>query len=254
MRTDQIPAGLRRLEPERRALLELSFRRGVSDDDIAELLNVAPAEVHRRREEGIQRLSDVLALDRPDERERLAMRLSAMPQEAWVAPSGDDPRRSRLIVGIAFVTAALAAAGLVLAALAGEDERAAQRSAGAARQATPAADRSPGAPRARLRPVAGGRGQGTVRLLEDGKRLLVSARGLQPPGRDIYVVWLYGAVDDAVAIGGSERTSFRLNARLPGNAGRYPAVDVSLEPRDANDSHAGDSVLRAPLARLRAAG
>ncbi len=65
---------------------------------------------------------------------------------------------------------------------------------------------------------------------------------------------LYRSVDDAVAIGGSERTSFRLNAPLPRRAAHYPALDISLEPRDGNDAHGGKSVLRAPLRPLRPAG
>ena len=251
MRVDQIPPGLRRLDPERRALLELSFRRGVSDDDIGELLGVAPAEVHRRREEGVERLSEVLALERAEERQQLAEGLRAMPNDAWGAPSGDDPRRMRLVVAIAFATAALAAGGLALAVTAGEDDSASLPAA-ANSEATPAGDRAAAVPReVRLRPVAGGRGAGTAQLREDGERLLLSVRGLQPPGGGIYVVWLYRAVDDAVPIGGSARTSFGLDARLPGNAARYTALDISLEPRDGNDAHAGDSVLRAPLGPLR---
>jgi hypothetical protein len=38
--------------------------------------------------------------------------------------------------------------------------------------------------------------------------------------------------------------------RLPARARRYRFVDVSLEPTDSNRNHSGDSVLRAPLAKL----
>jgi hypothetical protein len=178
-----------------------------------------------------------------------------MPNEAWGAPAAVEHHRSRLVVAIAIVTGALAVAGFGLAVSAGDDGDASERRADAGR-AAPAAerDRARGARSVPLRPVAEGRGRGTLRLIDDGERLLVSVRGLEPPGAGLYVVWLYRSVDDAVAIGGSARTAFRLNARLPRGAARYGALDISLEPRDGNDAHAGDSVLRAPLGPLRAAG
>lgn len=48
-----------------------------------------------------------------------------------------------------------------------------------------------------------------------------------------------------MAIGAAERTSLRLNVRLPAAATRYAALDISRETRDANDTHGGESVLRA---------
>ena len=276
MRTDRIPPALHRLDPERRALLELSFLRDVPDGEIAELLGVSAADISRRREEGLGRLSDALGLEATAERRELADQLSAMPAEAWGAgsgaragsaagtapatsPAGARPGvdRWRATLRTAIVIAAMAAIGVAVVASSrdGAFTAAEPRGSGRDSAATPA-DRPRQAARAELKPVANGRGRGVVRLVPQGprERLLVSVRGLEPPGAGTYVVWLYRAVDDAKAIGGSALGSFRLSAPLPRNAARYRALDISLEPRDGNELHGGGSVLRAPLAPLRAGG
>ena len=278
MRTDRIPAALRRLDGERRALLELSFLRAVSDEELAELLGVTGAEVRRRREAAIERLSDLLGLDGEDERRQLAVWLCAMADEEWAAPSPaggrrtaaraavSEPRRrreptsdrlrARSRARIAISSAALAAGAVAVVATGANEERGSERRASAPGPLPTRAERPARVARTALQPVASARGAGVVRLVGEGahRRLLLSARGLAPPGRGTYVVWLYHTVDDAVAIGSAARPSFRLNVRLPASAARYPALDVSLEPRDRNEAHGGLSVLRAPLAPLRAAG
>jgi DNA-directed RNA polymerase specialized sigma24 family protein len=54
-------AALGRLDPESRALLDLSMRRGMTDEEIAAVLRVEPGEVHRRRDELLERLAEELA-------------------------------------------------------------------------------------------------------------------------------------------------------------------------------------------------
>src|SRR3954452_14979235 len=57
---ERIEDALECLSPEDRALLELSLRRGVSDDDIAALLHVHREHVEHRREMALERISDEL--------------------------------------------------------------------------------------------------------------------------------------------------------------------------------------------------
>jgi hypothetical protein len=55
--SEQLEDRLARLSPYQRALIELSLRRGISDDEIAGLLRTEPAEVERRREDTLERLA-----------------------------------------------------------------------------------------------------------------------------------------------------------------------------------------------------
>src|SRR4051794_15966412 len=55
--TERIEDALECLSPEDRALLELSLRRGVSDDEIAALLHVHREHVEHRRELALDRVS-----------------------------------------------------------------------------------------------------------------------------------------------------------------------------------------------------
>jgi len=269
VRTDRIAPALQRLDAERRALLELSFLRGISDEEIAQLLGVTADEVHRRRGKGVDCLNDVLGVEGPEARGELAERLRTMPQAAWgispttpegaggtptgvqaAGPASGEPtgdrRRAKLLAGLA--TGAIVAAVLIVAGPGHEDNTSEPR--GKARDPGPArTEPTVRGPRSELKPIAGGEGRGVVQVLKAGarRRLLVSVSGLAPPGPGTYVVWLYRGVDDAKPIGAFEGGSLRLDARLPSDAGRYPALDISLEPRDANEAHGGDSVLRAPL-------
>src|SRR4051812_36649404 len=56
--SERIEDALERLSPDDRALLELSLRRGVSDDEIAALLHVHREHVEHRRELALEQISD----------------------------------------------------------------------------------------------------------------------------------------------------------------------------------------------------
>ena len=76
-------------------------------------------------------------------------------------------------------------------------------------------------------------------------------RGLPPsePGQ-FYELWLLNTVDDMVALGSfSVPASGELDVTvpLPADAGRFAALDLSLEPDDGDPAHSTISVLRAPL-------
>ena len=74
---------LGRLDAESRALLDLSLRRGVEDEDIANVLRVDEREVERRRSAAIDRVADELGLDGRDERDELFATLPDLPASAW---------------------------------------------------------------------------------------------------------------------------------------------------------------------------
>jgi DNA-directed RNA polymerase specialized sigma24 family protein len=79
----EIGAALGRLQPEARALLDLSLRRGMSDEEIAGVLRVEAAELSRRRAEALDRLTTDLGLDGREQRAELLATLPDLPAELW---------------------------------------------------------------------------------------------------------------------------------------------------------------------------
>jgi DNA-directed RNA polymerase specialized sigma24 family protein len=71
------------LDPESRALLDLSLRRGMDDSEIAGVLRVERDEVARRREEMLDRLADELGLETREQRDELLATLPDLPDECW---------------------------------------------------------------------------------------------------------------------------------------------------------------------------
>jgi len=272
---DRIEGALATLEPEARALVELSLIRDVADEDIADILGTDVGEVRIRRADALVLLAvdlgaasgeEVGALmhdmrELPDVRWRDEGEAHHQPLPAWEpepeaetepatpAPSPVQPgakRRRRL--GPAVLAGAVVAAivALVLALSGGDDD-----DGGDAGQAA-----DPGAPaaasdgRGKLTPVAGGTGSGDVKLT--GDKLELSVSGLPDPGDGGYVVWLYNSLAEARPLSRPQRSSdVELMTALPQAAGRYRFIDVSLEPADSNRNHSGQSVLRVPLSDLR---
>jgi DNA-directed RNA polymerase specialized sigma24 family protein len=74
---------LSRLDPESRALLDLSLRRGIDDEDIASVLRVDQEEVERRRSAALDRLAEELHLETQEERDELFATLQDLPAEYW---------------------------------------------------------------------------------------------------------------------------------------------------------------------------
>ena len=74
---------LARLDPESRALLDLSLRRGMDDAEIAGVLRVEPEEVARRRGELLERLADELGLETREQRDELFASLPDLPDPSW---------------------------------------------------------------------------------------------------------------------------------------------------------------------------
>ena len=78
-------------------------------------------------------------------------------------------------------------------------------------------------------------------------------RGLPPSADgDFYELWLLNSADDLVSLGSFTRARVgrRSTSRVPvpGDAGDFAALDVSVEPGDGDPAHSTRSVLRAPLA------
>jgi DNA-directed RNA polymerase specialized sigma24 family protein len=71
------------LDDESRALLELSMRRGMSDEEIAAVLLTETDEVERRRSELLERLASDLELDGHSQRDELFATLQDLPQQFW---------------------------------------------------------------------------------------------------------------------------------------------------------------------------
>jgi DNA-directed RNA polymerase specialized sigma24 family protein len=74
---------LGRLDDESRALLELSMRRGMSDEEIAAVLPVETTEVGKRKAELLERLAVELKLEGREQRDELFATLQDLPHELW---------------------------------------------------------------------------------------------------------------------------------------------------------------------------
>src|SRR4051794_21555473 len=187
---DPMDRVLAQLSAEARALLELSVRRGIPDDEIASLLSTTETGVRSRRDAVMQEVADSLG-EEPDEdlRRQMADHLgdrgslfAAPPGTA--GPMSEEPRRrGRLVPALLGGPLIAVVAALVLAFAGGGDEPRQRRSL----QLGPTAQLEPlpGMPRARSR----------ARLVQrEGRdRLELRVTGLpRPDGR--YTVWLYSSV------------------------------------------------------------
>ena len=80
-----------------RSLLDLSLRRGVSDDLIGELLRISPLEVRERREVALSRLALDLGFEGEREQAKLCTLLTDLPPHSpaprWPPARGRDPEK-----------------------------------------------------------------------------------------------------------------------------------------------------------------
>ena len=254
MQTDSFSYALERLDPASRALLDLSLRRGMRTEEIADVLGAEPESVEASRDEALQRIASDVGMNELDE---VRARLAELPADEWLgtrhrngnstaeaappeAEAEKPKRRGRiwpLLLGLV-VTAAVSVA-IALATGGSDDE---SSSSTPTQTAAPTPPAQTGVPTAtELRPLGATHGTGTASLAQDGKRVLVAARGLRPGH---YQVWLYNSILDARPIAAGNGPRFTVRPALPGNWKRFRFVDVSRERRDGNLSHSGESVLR----------
>jgi Anti-sigma-K factor rskA len=287
MKSDRMSAALRDLGPEDRALIELYVVRKLGDGEIAQLLRVEVTHVTDRRQRAFDRLAAAAGATWPADRAELlqALRgegvepseqpaLAAVPDQAhapeptaglgdtFAPPSGlgdaqgpeqhPASRRRRPLLSLGLMAAGLAAAVALALALVGGDDEDTSRTPPRAEDAPPSRPAAPEPTPARLRPVAGGAGQGIARLDPAGGRLRLRVGGLLDPGEDRYSIWLYDSVTDARRLASFRGRSFEGGLRLPDGYARYSFLDISREPDDGNAGHSGASVLRVALGRLGA--
>jgi hypothetical protein len=279
MSADRFATRIETLDPESRAIVELSIGRGFSDEDLAGMLGTSVERVGERRARALEHLDARTARDRDAVAAALRGNGAGAPAGTGTgdpvedaepsAASGErSPRRRALALAILGGLLVAVAIGVTVALAGGESEPepigsgqavedppAAETPADEPPPDDPPADEPPadGGPEAvRLEPPAGGPATGTAELLpaegNRGRRLLVAVRGLGPRRRSGgYAIWLYDSVSNARMIAGSMRGTFRAQVRLPASADRYRFLDVSFEPPDGNRNHSGASLLRAPL-------
>lgn len=169
-------------------------------------------------------------------------------------PAGADPIEKNPVTessasrGGSFRRAAALAALVVIALVVlvvvlanGGDESSNGRAEPAQQQQQP-----PPATRAPLQPISD-KGAATASI--EGRRLTLTATGL---GAASHEAWLYDSLSDSVSIG--RLKGGRLTAGLPADPAKYRYLDVSVEPRDGNPNHSGESVLRVPISRLTRGG
>jgi hypothetical protein len=282
---DSFTAALSRLDPASRALLDLSLRRGMRPEEIGDLLGTDPESVIVAREGALEQLASELGMDDVSELDDVRARLAELPAAAWTgqqseaaavkgpgpesppreapAPRSTSPRKSRLPLLLALLAVAAIVVVVVLASSGGDDNstasnppahkpKAGQTAASKPNKpskpkpATPAQPK-PG-PTVQLAALSDAHGAtGSAALTQGGKRLTVKASGLRS---GTYQVWLYDSVIDTTSLTKVSGTELNLDLKLPRNASHYRYVDISREPPDGNPNHSGESVLRAPLAKL----
>lgn len=249
MQADRVEGALGQLGPEDRALIELSFVRGVSDADIASLLGAEPDAVRKRREDALGELAAAAGDGSNEGRASAVEHLRAHanstedpaePRPDPAAPKGRQERRGRRLLAALVGGLAIAALVALVLALAGQNDE--TPGAGAGRPPEPA----------QLRPLIPGPATGTGRLTKrgDSTRLRLSVKGLPRPRKGGYEIWLYNSVSDSRPLGGQPRGSFSTDTPLPAGYERYRFVDISREPHDGNRNHSGQSVLRLSVSAL----
>src|SRR4051812_1999132 len=89
---DRLATCVQRLDPPTRALLDLSVRRGVRDDQMAPILRTDPFHLAWRRARALERIAgEVGEGDRPAPLGEVRMALEALPREAWGLPAAGPP-------------------------------------------------------------------------------------------------------------------------------------------------------------------
>jgi hypothetical protein len=115
---------LGKLDAGTRALLDLSLRRAIPDDQVAKVLGVDPGSIPPRRARGIAQLADMMEVPGPSELAALLIAIPDLPEEAWGVPvpapfAGGitSARRAKAFRRAAIAASPLVALGAVMAAV-----------------------------------------------------------------------------------------------------------------------------------------
>jgi hypothetical protein len=246
------------------ALEQLADELGMGDvgeiDDVRARLAELPGEAWTPPAEP----AEAEAVEPEDEPERVRRPpltvVEDEPIERDEPEAADEPaakRRSRLPLLLTLL-AVTAIALIVVLASNGPDDGRTTKSTPAPAPAAKKPEAAPAAaPATATKPVpltvinrAAAGATATAALAQGGKRLELNVKGLPDPGASSYQVWLYDNVIESRSLSSARDTSFGLDLRLPANASHFTYVDISLEPRDGNPNHSGESFLRVPLAKL----
>src|SRR2546423_3024807 len=88
VRLDGLEAGVRSLDPGSGALLDLSLRRRLRDDDMAPLLRIDAFSLAWRRARALEHVASGLGLADPAGLAQVRAALPHLPDEAWGGPLG----------------------------------------------------------------------------------------------------------------------------------------------------------------------
>lgn len=107
---DELAACVQALDPATRALLDLSVRRGVRDDQMAPILRTDPFHLAWRRARALEKIGQAIGGAPLGE---VRMALEALPREAWGLPVPGQPAlpAGGSVVGAELVPAPPATAG-----------------------------------------------------------------------------------------------------------------------------------------------
>src|SRR5919202_1682675 len=83
---DGLEARVRALDPATRALLDLSLRRRLRDDDMAPILRIDSFNLAWRRARAIERLASDLGLTEPSGLAQVRAALPHISERAWLVP------------------------------------------------------------------------------------------------------------------------------------------------------------------------
>lgn len=113
-----------KLDAGTRALLDLSLRRAIPDDQVAKVLGVDPTSIPPRRARGIAQLADMMEVPGPSELAALLIAIPDLPEEAWGVPtpvpfggSVSLAGRAKAFRRVAVAASPLVALGAVMAAV-----------------------------------------------------------------------------------------------------------------------------------------
>jgi hypothetical protein len=123
---ERLAASLGELDAGTRALLDLSLRRAIPDDQVAKALGVDAASIPPRRARGIGELADRMEVPGPSELAALLIAIPDLPDHAWDVPTVAMPSapaitsaaRAHAFRRAAVAASPLVALGAVIAALA----------------------------------------------------------------------------------------------------------------------------------------
>lgn len=273
---ERIVAATARLDPESRALVELSWRRRMGADDIAAILGVEAAEVRRRQDAAVGKLA--AELGEPNaRRDMLRDQLARIDEAQWrgdaprqkvvepIARSTEPgvPRRRRLVLAALGLLVVAAVVAVVIASGSSDEQSHTAGSTSASGTNTSRAQTSPSGTQTSpsgtqtsptqttttpsstahtMERLNGTYGHGTAQL--SGGRLRIRATGFLRPVGGGYAVWLLNSATDARRLYATAGTSIESDFTLPSDWKRYSYVEVARAIPDLTSAYSGLALLR----------